>query len=131
MSDTLPTLALSIRQPWAWLIVHGWKNIENRTWRTRFRGPVLIHASKGMTAGEYRAAQIFMAAFTPLEMPPMGDLPRGGIVGVATILDCVDQHPSEWFTGPFGFVMDEARALPFVGCPGRLGFFAVSGSTLK
>ncbi|WP_206002040.1 ASCH domain-containing protein [Paraburkholderia aromaticivorans] len=36
--------ALSIRQPWAWLIVKGHKDIENRTWSTRFRGRVLIHA---------------------------------------------------------------------------------------
>lgn len=35
---------ISIRQPCAWLIVHGWKNIENRLWPTRVRGPVLIHA---------------------------------------------------------------------------------------
>ena len=46
-------LALSIRQPWAWLIVHGWKDIENRTWRTRVRGRFLIHAAKGMTNREY------------------------------------------------------------------------------
>jgi hypothetical protein len=36
--------ALSIRQPWAWLIVHGVKDVENRTWRTNFRGRFLVHA---------------------------------------------------------------------------------------
>jgi hypothetical protein len=45
--------ALSIRQPWAWLIVNGYKDIENRSWATKFRGPVLIHAAKGMTGAEY------------------------------------------------------------------------------
>ncbi len=45
--------ALSIRQPWAWLILHGGKDIENRDWATRFRGRVLIHASKGMTRDEW------------------------------------------------------------------------------
>ena len=34
-----------IRQPWAWLIVNGFKDIENRSWRTRYRGPLLIQAS--------------------------------------------------------------------------------------
>lgn len=37
---------LSIRQPWAWLIVNGYKTIENRTWRVNDRGPILIHAGK-------------------------------------------------------------------------------------
>lgn len=40
--------ALSIRQPWAWLIANGYKDIENRSWRTNYRGPVLIHASAAM-----------------------------------------------------------------------------------
>ena len=38
--------ALSIRQPWAWLIVNGYKDIENRNWRTNFRGRVYVHAGK-------------------------------------------------------------------------------------
>lgn len=37
--------ALSIKQPWASLIAHGIKDIENRTWATKYRGKVLIHAS--------------------------------------------------------------------------------------
>lgn len=45
--------ALSIRQPWAWLILHAGKDIENRTWQTYQRGWFAIHASKGMTRREY------------------------------------------------------------------------------
>ena len=37
-----------IRQPWAWLIVHGYKDIENRSWRTRYRGTLLIQASANL-----------------------------------------------------------------------------------
>lgn len=37
---------LSVRQPWAWLILNGYKTIENRTWRVNDRGPILIHAGK-------------------------------------------------------------------------------------
>jgi ASCH domain len=44
-------LALSVRQPWAWLIVNGVKDNENRSWRTDHRGPLLIHAS--LSAGGY------------------------------------------------------------------------------
>jgi len=38
--------ALSVWQPWAWLIVRGYKDIENRTWQTGYRGTILIHAPK-------------------------------------------------------------------------------------
>src|SRR5690606_36026391 len=47
---------LSIRQPWAWLICNGGKDIENRNWRTLYRGHVFIHAGKGMTRDEYEIA---------------------------------------------------------------------------
>lgn len=36
---------LSVRQPWAWLIMQGYKDIENRTWQTPHRGKLAIHAS--------------------------------------------------------------------------------------
>jgi hypothetical protein len=38
--------ALSIQQPWAWLIVNGYKDIENRSWFTKGRGKFLLHAGK-------------------------------------------------------------------------------------
>ena len=46
--------AISIRQPWAWLIVNGYKDVENRIWATSLRGRVLIHAgaSKSDTTPE-------------------------------------------------------------------------------
>ncbi len=119
-----PLLCLSVRQPWAWLIVNGWKNIENREWPTRFRGRFLIHASKGMTRGEYEAAFMFVAGFAPsLVIPPMGALERGGIVGEAVLLDCVTRHDSEWFCGTYGFVLDDQKPLPFEPCTGAMGFF--------
>ncbi|MEI3544750.1 MAG: ASCH domain-containing protein [Alphaproteobacteria bacterium] len=49
--DLLKLPILSIRQPWAWLIVNGYKDIENRTWPTHFRGKVLIHAGKKWDEG--------------------------------------------------------------------------------
>ncbi|MBL8866467.1 MAG: ASCH domain-containing protein, partial [Planctomycetia bacterium] len=39
-------LALSIHQPWAHAILHFGKSVENRTWSTSYRGPLLIHAAK-------------------------------------------------------------------------------------
>lgn len=119
-------LCLSVRQPWAWLIVQGWKNIENRTWPTTVRGKILIHASSGMTREEYEAAKLFVSGWAPSlasQIPAPESLERGGIVGEVVILDCVDRHDSEWFCGPYGYVLDEARPLPFQPMRGKLKFF--------
>lgn len=129
--STLPTIALSIRQPWAWMIATGAKNIENRDWPTRFRGDFLIHASKTMTRADYEAARLFVAGMTWGDevldgLPAFSDLERGGIVGQARLIDCVASHHSEWFQGLYGFVLEKAKVLPFAPCAGRLGFFYVS-----
>lgn len=121
---------LSIRQPWAWLIVHGYKDIENRTWATNYRGDCLIHAGKGMTHDEYDGAcalafQILGCGFDLI--PDFDDLPRGGIVGAAKIVDCVRSSVSPWFFGEYGFVLEEAIERPFVPLRGQLGFFETSG----
>jgi hypothetical protein len=126
MTTQLPTIALSVRQPWAWLICHGGKGIENRTWPTRFRGRFLVHAAKGMTLAEYEACQIFVDGFDSelaASIPDPGDLDRGGIVGAATLVLCVRSSASEWFCGPWGFVLSEVAPLPFRPCKGALGFF--------
>lgn len=117
---------LSVRQPWAWLIVNGYKNIENREWPTRVRGRVLIHASKTMTRCEYEDCKEFMEnalVWDAIDLPDLSDLQRGGIVGETTILDCVTWYDSSWFQGRYGFVLGESQPLPFVPCPGRLKFF--------
>lgn len=114
MSD-LPNIALSIRQPWCYFILRAGKDVENRTWPTNFRGPVLIHASKTVDPDDRDEVRRL-------------DLPLGGIVGVMTITDCVQESDSEWFNGPYGFVIKDARPLPFRPCRGKLGFFRVAPS---
>ena len=110
MTDPLPNVALSIRQPWAHRILREGKDVENRSWPTRFLGPVLIHAGKGVDREDHD------------EVMRLG-LPTGGIVGVMEIVDCVDHMDSPWFFGPWGFVIRNARPLPFMPCRGALGFF--------
>ncbi|MFC4445524.1 ASCH domain-containing protein [Castellaniella denitrificans] len=113
---------LSIRQPWAWLIVNGHKPVENRDWPTHQRGPILIHASKGMTRDEYDGCQD-LARSLGIAIPAFDALERGGIVGQAVITGCVTDHASPWFFGRYGFVLADARPLPFRPLRGRLGFF--------
>jgi len=120
--------ALSIRQPWAWLIIHAGKDIENRTWSTNFRGWFLVHASKGMTHDEYEDVAYFLEEDIPdhrIILPPFEKLERGGIVGMAKLGNCVTGSDSPWFAGPYGFALDEVRELPFRECKGALGFFDV------
>jgi hypothetical protein len=131
-------LALSVRQPWAWLIIHGHsqnkKDIENRTWPTKVRGRVLVHASRGMTRQEYDDVRGWLRRFNrpgvysdmPYPLPLVSDLQRGGIIGSVEIVDCVMQSASPWFFGPFGFVLRDPVLLPFRACKGQLGFFEVT-----
>lgn len=130
------TLALSIRQPWASLILLAGKDIENRTWSTQVRGRVLIHAAKGMTKAEYADALNFASAIDPdlvrqlVATNKLGpnDLQRGGIIGSVDLVDTVLGRrfcKSPWFQGPWGFVLAEPQPLPFVPMKGRLGFFDV------
>lgn len=123
----LPRYALSIRQPWAWAILHAGKRVENRDWRTQkgwrdFRGPVCLHAARGMGKREYEGAADFIERIGGA-CPPAVDLPRGGIVGVAEIVDWVTQSDSPWFAGSGALVLTNARPVPFVGVAGALGFF--------
>lgn len=88
--------AISIRQPWAWLIVNGFKDIENRSWRTKYRGPVLIHASAAKPSMDDYGAVIdillknrlydvdfpsFNNFIMPENWPGHRGIERGGIVG--------------------------------------------------
>lgn len=117
--------ALSIRQPWAWLIAHGYKDVENRTWATPFRGRFLLHASKTF---DLDGEAWVRATFPAIPLPARGEIATGGIVGEAVLTDCVEgAHPSPWFNGAVAFVLDQRRALPFAPCKGRLGFFDVPG----
>jgi hypothetical protein len=136
-----PTLkALSIRAPWWWFILHGGKDVENRSWSTKYRGPVLIHASKWFNRKEIRddfldARGIAEAAGRQLPgSVTLRDLRASGghIVGCATIVDCVTRSDSPWFFGPDGFVL--ADPVPFaapIPCKGALGLFDVSQSILE
>lgn len=120
--------ALSIRQPWAWLIAAGHKPIENRAWSTAYRGELFIHASATMSRLDYDAAVYFINHDLGLDIqiPRREELKRGGIVGVADLHECIPpQHRSSiWhIDSAFGFALRDAKALPFVPMTGRLGVF--------
>lgn len=123
--------ALSIRQPWAWLILNAGKDIENRDWKTPFRGRCLVHASKSGTKADYEDCLDFLAdrgLDRILEIiPAIDQFDRGGIVGAVDIVGCTDASDSPWFIGDYGFILRNPKTLPFVPWKGRLGFFNVEG----
>lgn len=69
---------ITIKQPWATLILEGYKKYEFRTWKTKYRGDILIHAGKGI---DKKA----MDRFKHLNL----EYPVGQIIAKATITDCV------------------------------------------
>ncbi len=104
--------ALSIKQPYPHHIFHDGKDVENRDWPTKGRGWFLIHA--GVSTSELDREDADEMA-----------LPRGGVVGLARIVDCVTEMDSRWFFGRYGFVLRDAMPLPLIPCRGQLGFFAL------
>lgn len=125
--------ALSVKQPWAWAIVNGFKPIENRTQNFAFRGELLIHAGKeDAGAASFTALRICMrnAGEDPGLVPEPHDLAKGGIVGVARLIEVMRGSTSPWFEGPFGLVLADARPLRLIPYPGQLGLFDVPDTIL-
>jgi hypothetical protein len=123
----LPALALSVRQPWAWAIIHAGKTIENRSaGMVKHLRPVCgrraIQAAKGMTREEYSEAAEFMRGIG-IECPAARDLLRGGIIGSVDVVGVVRGSDSPWFFGPCGLVLENPQACDFMPAQGALGYF--------
>lgn len=122
-------IALSIRQPWAWLILNAGKDIENRDWKTPYRGHCLIHASKSGTKQDYQDAFDFLDSIDLthliLDIPARGQIEKGGVIGAVDIVGCTDTSDSPWFVGDYGFILRNPKPLSFTPYKGRLGFFNV------
>jgi hypothetical protein len=128
----LPSLALSVRQPWAWAIIFAGKDCENR-------GPMMIrhlpkpierliaiHAAKGMTREEYEYGRDFMAKIGVV-CPPAAELQRGGIVGAVDVIRVTKPSAppqSRWFMGPLALMLANPRPCEFIPSVGALGYFA-------
>lgn len=131
--------ALSIIQPWASLIAVGIKDIENRTWRTNYRGEFLIHASaKRLPAGWTALTSEQYAAATRLVNPygkenDVKQLPVSAIIGKARLVDCVLNHPSVWAEkGVWNWVLADVQlfSTPVLNVKGRLGFWEFDDALL-
>jgi hypothetical protein len=126
--------ALSLKQPWAALLVAGRKTIEVRRWRTDHRGPVLVHAARIDDPRPQAWARV------PDALRPLTTR-RGGVIGVGELVEChayadlesfaADQeahcNDPAWFDprGLFGFRFRDVRPLPFHPVPGFVRLFEV------
>ena len=90
--------ALSIKQPWASLIAHGIKDIENRNWKTHFRGRIYIHASAKDSGALYESLNVkqIEAMNNHWTDSPYPNRPLSAIIGEVDIVDCVVNHHSIW-----------------------------------
>jgi len=137
---------ISIRQPWAWLILHAGKDIENRTWRSLYTGPVFIHAAKTMTKRDWLQACQFVlgldtgaGTFEPepktsifSRLPFAHTMPRGGIVGMVDITQWVDGYPTRWSAGTGGAMLRNPVAFHrMIPCAGRLGLFRADKEAME
>lgn len=120
--------ALTLNQPWASLVVIGAKSIETRSWRTSYRGPLLIHAGRRWTADEqasYRDA-VLVLEMAGWRRPPAEFLAPGVHLGCVMALcrlaDCrpmptpppegLDRHFGTYGPGRFGWILEDVRPLP-------------------
>jgi hypothetical protein len=130
MSGT--NLALSIRQPWAELILLGRKTLELRTWIPDYRGPLWLHTGKAENPGLER-------------LFGLSDLPRGAFVGRFDLTDVApldpgrwerwrDQHrdPGPYIPGTFAWVIEGAERLPEpVPASGKLKVYEVDDDVAR
>ena len=118
-----------MKQPWAWAIVMGYKDVENRTRRTNHRGPLLIHAAKQMDPDGFQ--QLWELGLYR-KLPD--DLPVGGLVGLVEIVDCVTNAQSPWASSnSWHWILRRPKEFnsPLL-CNGSLGLFTpeVTGPAL-
>lgn len=128
--------ALSILQPWAEVILAGWKDVENRVWRNSFRGEFLIHAGKKYdteSEGFILKALIELGRLRGHEVEnylyAMRNAPRGAILGRARITTCVTPllvPGNPWALGPWCYLLSDIKRFEFPQpYRGALGFFEV------
>ena len=119
---------LSVRQPWADLIVAGIKDVENRSWSTNFRGFILIHASRTVDHAALERVAHLLEIGSALEYRPV----IGAMIGYTEIVDCVMRHPSRFFEGTYGFVLANSQRFPSaIPARGQLGIFDVPAEIIR
>lgn len=128
--------AITIKQPFASLIIEGYKEYEFRTWRTKFRGDILIHAGKGV---DKKAMEKYKHL--------VSDCPSGCMLGIVTITDCIkiDDEAREMLKDiivydnvvnnkdwdGFGFKIESIRKVENTPANGKLSLWDFEGEIIE
>jgi ASCH domain len=125
-TESSDSRVLSVRQPWAWAIVAGHKDVENRTWSTTYRGRVFIHAS-------LKPAQEGFAFCNRLGVDPPTDLTGGAVIGSVEIYEVAEASSSPWWIrGNTAWLLRAPLMLVRpVPLKGKLGIFRPSPSDAR
>ncbi len=108
--------ALTVCQPWAYAIIHGGKDVENRSWPTSYRGLLAIHAGKSRS---------WLDPDCPMpdgtDHPPLDKLVFGAVIGIVELVDClpIRRCKSIWAEGPWCWVLRNARSIEPVLASGQ------------
>lgn len=111
---------LSIQAPWAEAIALGWKDVENRSWSTDYRGPLLIHCGKKVDKEGFEWLREFGC--------PEPEVRTGGIIGATNVVDCTRRRQSAWHAvGQYGWYLEGSVLFHEIWpMNGRLGLFNVA-----
>jgi len=112
--------AITVRQPWASAIIWGGKNVENRSWPTDYRGPLVIHAAKKLSP----SFEVEFCKSLGIDYAEAAAL-RGHVLGMVDLVDCVElDHEkvrgNKWAKGHWCWILKNPRPLAPVACAGRL-----------
>lgn len=142
MTATEKLMCLSIRNPWAHLVMSGMKKVENRSWSSAYRGRLVIHAGTKLDVASWSDILSIPGPRLGLDeeldcieegmtLPALSALPRGAILGSVEVYDCVEvgevteeQDPEGFASGPFCWLLREPHwlAVPYQA-KGRLGLW--------
>ena len=122
---------ISIQQPWAGLILTGYKDVENRSWSTAYRGRLAIHAGAKMYEDSFVSASAIMKRIGKrIDPRGMSEFTRSAIVGYVDLVDVVTESASPWFVGEFGWVLANPVAIEPIPYKGKLGLFDIPDSLI-
>ncbi len=128
VSGRLPAVkALTLRPPWAWAVIYGGKDVENRRWRTAYRGPLLIHAGKNADPDPEATSRLLWTMADPeaLRQPRAAWQAREAIIGVVHLADVLTDSRSPWAAaGRYHWVFEFPSPIdPAIPCRGRPGLW--------
>lgn len=127
--------AITVIEPWASAIVYAGKDIENRNWRTHYRGPIAIHAGSKFYEGDLTDLQRQVRGGPKKELgywikkgmsrywSEFDFADPGHVIGIGMLVDCVDRSSSPWFQGEWGWVIQGVIPIHPVPMKGALNLW--------